>query len=239
MYDRVSNSMGSVMTLQFSVAAFAGMAAAMVVPSVRHTVPRWVEAPIWLGLIITSWLAITNAQQANTRYLTESAAWGADQIVNTSFGLMLAAFIAWMAEHRYVIANAVVTLAGADTLAVAIVWSYRRAQDGQPRIMLGDWFEVPLQRTPATDRVAVPYALDELNRRAERAAVKLGAAAVAWLVPIITARYRQAETNAHVVDIRALLSAQSIGWYGPIVLAPEGHGSIREYGENESDRLAS
>src|SRR5207245_177359 len=120
---------------------------------------------------------------------------------------MLAAFFAWMAEHRYVIANAVVTLAGADILAIAIVWSYRRAQEEQPRIMLGDWFEVPLQRTPATDRVAVPYALDELNRRAERAAVKLGAAARRWLGPISPARYRRAANTRHLGAQRALASA--------------------------------
>jgi len=230
--------MGSVMTLQFSAAAFTGMAAAMIVPSVRRALPRWVEALIWLGLVVTCLMAITDVNQGNTRLLTESAAWGADQIVNTSFGLMVAAFLVWLGEHRYVIANAVATLAGADVLALAILRSYRRGQAGQLRIALGEWFEVPLERAPVP--APVPYALDEWNRRAENAAAVLGAALLSRLAPLITGRYAQAVTDAQVIDVRVLLAAQSIGWYGPIVLTPGSHGSIREDGrEHDSDRLAS
>jgi len=220
------------------------MAVAMIAPTVRHAVPRWLEALIWLGLIVTSWLAITNNQEVNTRHLTESAAWGADQIVNTSIGLVLAAareaVLLWLGEHRYAIANAVITLAGTDILALALVRSWRQSQGWHPRIALGDWFEVPLELAPAPAHVEVPYALDEWNRRAERASARLGTALLSKLVDMMTWLDAHLVSDAQMINTDALLSLQSIGWYGPIVLAPEPRGSIRLDGtENESDRLAS
>lgn len=309
--------MGTLIPLQFSVALFAGMAAAMIVPPVRRSVPRVIEAIIWLGLIVACWLAVTNISEANTRYLTESAAWGVNQIVGTAFGLLIAGVIAWLAEHRFVIANVMVTLAGADLLLLALFRSHRKAVESQPRILLGEWIEVPLYRVPAPAAVPVQSAMDILNRRAEHAAAMFGAAFLTWLVQLLIwtrdvvipqARARQAEavaagrvqalagleslreraiqlqvraralrtayspaitslavragqvldraavgdahvaefggsrvvTDDQVINIRALLSAQSIGWYGPIVPAPVGMGSLREEGqEDESDRLAS
>jgi hypothetical protein len=286
--------MGTWTALQVSVALFAGMAAAMVIPRVRRSVPRLVEGIIWLGLIVACWMAITNIQQANVRYLTESVAWGADQIINTTIGLMFAGLFVWIGEHRCVIANAVVLVLGADILALALVRGHRRAQRSLPRIKLGEWIEVPLHRAPALQPAAVPYAMDEWNRRAEHAAAMLGAAFLMWSVQMLIwtrdvvvphARARQAQavaagrvqavarleslrervirvqaatrmaigqtglvgpqddrnlTDDQVINIRALLSAQSIGWYGPVAPAPHGRASMREKGrEDESDRLAS
>jgi hypothetical protein len=232
--------MGSVMTLQFCMAAFAGVAAAMIVPPVRRAVPRWAEALIWLGLIVSCWMAITGLGQANSRFLTDSIAWGSDQIVNTTLGLMFAAFLGWMVEHRFVIANAVVTLAGADILALALVWSWRVGQGWQPRIALREWFEVPLEHNAAPVPVTVPYALDEWNPRLERALRRLGAAILKRMVPLITAPYVRAVTEADVIDVHAVLSAQSIGWYGPIVLASEPNRvTLEDSMEHEQDRLAS
>ena len=304
--------------MQFSVALFAGMAAAMVVPRVRRSVPRVVEGVIWLGLIVACWMAITNVQQANVRYLTESAAWGADQILNTTIGLMIAGMFAWIGEHRFVIAKVVVLVLGTDILALALVRGHRQAQSSLPRIKLGEWIEVPLHRSPALQPAAVPYAMDEWNRRAERAAAIFGAAVLVWFVQMLIwtrdvvvpqARARQAQalaagrvqavaglellrekaallqatarlwqveratpalagfavgagkaldkvaigqaglaglggdwnlTDDQVINIRALMSAQSIGWYGPVVPAPNALASQREEGrETESDRLAS
>ncbi len=232
------------MTLQFSVAAFAGMAVAMIAPRVRHSLPRWLEALIWLGLIFTCWRAITNIQEANARYLTESVAWGANQVVSTSIGLVLAAareaVLLWLGEHRYAIANAVITLAGTDILALAMVRSWRHGQGWHPRVVLGDWYEVPLERAPAPAPVEVPYALDEWNRRAELASARLGTALLSKLVHVMTSLNAQPVSDAQMINIDALLSMQSMGWYGPIVLAPERPGSIRVDGtENESGRLAS
>jgi hypothetical protein len=276
--------MGTSMDLELSVALFAGMAAAMIVSPVRRSVPRWMEVLIWLGLIVACWLVVTHLKEAKVRFLTESAAWGAGQIVNTSIGLMVAGLLAWMSENRFVIANAVVMLTGADVLLLAMLRSRRQAEERQPRILLGEWIEFPLHRTPAAAPVAVPYAVDEWNRRAERAAAMLGAAFLTWFthlliwtrdVVIPQARARQAQvvaagrvqlaarleplreraiqlhvaafgeagralTDDQVTNLRALLSAQSIGWYGPIMPAPTGVAWDREEGqEHESDRLAS
>jgi hypothetical protein len=301
--------------LQFSLALFAGMAAAMVVPPVRRSVPRWMEAAIWLGLVVTCWLAVTNIAQVNTRKLTESAVWGADQIVNTSIGLMFAGMFGWVADHRFVIANAVVLMVGADLLALVMIRSYRKGIGWQPRVRLGEWIELPLHRTLAPASVARPYAMDEWNRRAEHATAMLAAAFLTWFVQMLIwardvvipqARARQAQavsagrvqaaagletlrerafrlqasarswqaehgpainglaaragqaldravvgreladspgerpmTADQVVNIRALLSAQSIGWYGPIVSAPRVGQEGEEGREHESDRLAS
>jgi hypothetical protein len=309
--------MGNTTMLQFSLALFAGMAAAMVVPPVRRSVPRWMEASIWLGLVVTCWLAITNIEQVNTRKLTESAAWGADQIVNTSIGLVFASMLGWVADHRFVIANAVVLMVGADILVLVLIRSHRRAVGWQPRVRLGEWIEVPMHRAPARVPAAAPYVMDEWNRRSEHATAMLAAAFLTWFVQMLIwtrdvvvpqARVRQAQaveagrmqaaarletlrerafrwqasarswqtehapainglaaragqvldravvrgggvadlpgeramTADQVVNVHALLSAQSIGWYGPIAPAPPPAGSPDGEGrEHESDRLAS
>lgn len=240
--------------LQLSVALLVGTAAAMMVSPVRRSVPRWMEALIWLGLIVTCWLAVTNVKEAYVRQLTESLAWGVDQIVKTSVGLMLAAVLAWMSDHRYPIAYAVVILVGADMLLAALIRTHRQAEESLPRILLGEWIEIPLQGAPA--RVEVPYAMGELNRRAERGLERLGAASLAWLVNLMFwARTRLAErvlgrlafgdtdqdlTDEQVLNITALLRAQSIGWYGPVLSVRPGIKSIPDEGqEDESDQLAS
>jgi hypothetical protein len=262
------------------VALFAGMAAAMVVPRVRRSVPSVVEGIIWLGLIVACWMAITHVEQANVRYLTESAAWGADQIINTTIALMFAAMFAWIGEHRFVIANVVVLMLGADMLALALVRGYRQAESSLPRIKLGEWIEIPLHHAPAIQPAVVPYAMEEWNRRAERAAAMLAAAFLVWFVQMLfwtrdvvvpRARARQALavsglavragialdkvaigqsglaglgdqnlTDDQVIDIHTLMGAQSIGWYGPVLPAPDARALQREEGsETEPDRLAS
>jgi hypothetical protein len=217
-------------------------------------VPRWIEALIWIALLVACWLAVTNEKEAHVRYLTESVAWGLDQIIKTSFGLVLAAVLAWMSDHRYPIAHAVVMLVGADMLLVALIRTHRQAEESLPRILLGEWIEIPLQPTPAP--VEVPYAMNELNRRAERGLATLGAAFLVWLVKLMSwTRARlagrvlrglafgdtdQGVTDEQVVTITALLRAQSIGWYGPILTVRPGVRSSREEGqEDESDQLAS
>jgi len=303
--------------LQFSLALFAGMAAAMVLPPVRRSVPRWMEASIWLGLVVTCWLAITNIEQVNTRKLTESAAWGADQIVNTSIGLVFTSMLGWVADHRFVIANAVVLVVGADILVLVLIRSHRRAVGWQARVRLGEWIEVPMHRVPARVPAAAPYVMDEWNRRSEHATAMVAAAFLTWFVQMLIwtrdvvipqATVRQAQaveagrvqaaagletlrerafrwqasarswqtehapaidglaaraghmldravvrgggvadfpgehamTADQVVNVHALLNAQSIGWYGPIAPAPPRAGSAGEEGrEHESDRLAS
>ncbi len=237
--------MGEWLTLQFSVALFAGMALAMIVPPVRRSVPRWMEVLIWLGLIVTCWLAITNLQHTSTRFLTESVAWGANQIVNTSIGLMIGSVFGSISDHRFVIANAVVTLVGADILLLALLRSHRKGVGWQPRILLGEWIEVPLLRAPAPAPAAVPYALDDWNRRAERATATLGAAILGGLVQVMIwtrdvvipqARARQARD---ALD-RAAFGDANLAMVGPIVPAPPSLRLVEREGEGSgSDRLAS
>jgi hypothetical protein len=249
--------------MPLSVAFCAGTAAAMLVSPVRRSVPRWIEALIWIALLVACWLAITNEKEAPVRYLTESVAWGLDQIIKTSFGLILSGLLAWMSDHRYGIADAVVMLLGSDILLLALLRTRRQADALQPRILLGEWIEYPKRGAPAP--LEVPYAMDEWNRRAERAAATLGVAFLTWLVNLMVwsrdlviprARAFQAQvvaagrvafggpghamTDDDVINIQALLAAQSIGWYGPIVPAAPGVDSNDEEGrEDESDRLAS
>lgn len=251
------------MDLPVSVALCTATAAAMLVAPVRRSVPRWIEALIWIALVATCWLAVTNLKDANVRFFTESVAWGIDQVARTSFGLLLSGLLAWMSDHRYGIANAVVMLAGADILLLALLRTQRQGEAMQPRILLGEWIEYPLRLEPA--RVEVPYALDEWNRRAELAAAMLGVALLSWLVSVMIwtrdgvislARARTTQvlaacrvafggpghalTDDQVINIQALLAAQSIGWYGPIVAVASGADSSGEQGqEDESDRLAS
>lgn len=266
--------MANSLDLQLSVALLIGTAAAMIVPPVRRSVPRWVEAAIWIGLITACWLAVTNLKDANVRFLTDSLAWGADQIVKTSFGLMVAGALAWASEHRFPIAYATVILLGTDVLALALVRTNRQADEQLPRVLLGEWIEVPLRTA-----VEVPYAMNEWNRRAEVAAAMVGAAFLTWLVNLmIWARdaghvrasagleslreraiqlgasvragrpFRRvaladsdhALTDDQVINITALLRAQSIGWYGPILPVRAGVVSnIEEERQHESDQLAS
>jgi len=309
--------MGNPVTLQVSVAVFAGMAAAMIVPPVRRSVPRWIEAAIWLGLIVSCWLAVTNIQEAGTKNLTAAAAWAADQIVNTSFGLLFAAVVGWLGEHRFSIANALVVVAGADVLFLTLMRSYRRSAGWKPKVKLGEWVELPLELVAPPAPARGPDAMQVLNRRAEHATATLGAAFLTWFVQLLIwtrdvfvprAQARQAQAMAtgraraagglaslrerailvqgsardwhaknapaitdaaaragqvldravvgdsssfvlgperrltpdQALSIRALLSAQSIGWYGPIVPAPSGSAPEGEEGmADESDRLAS
>lgn len=233
------------MTLQFSVALFASMALAMIVPPIRRSVPRWTEAFIWLGLIVTCWLAITHLQHTSTRLLTESVAWGANQIVNTSIGLMIGGVLGWISDHRFVIANAVVTLVGADILLLALLRSHRRGVGWQPRILLGEWIEVPLYRAPVPAPVPVPYALDEWNRRAERATAMLGAAILAGLVQLMIWTRDVVIPRARVrpagdAPDRAAFGDANLAMVGPIVPAPPSLRLVEREGEgSESDRLAS
>lgn len=241
------------MDMPLSVALCAGAAAAMLVSPVRRSVPRWMEGLVWIALIVACWLAVANLKDANVRYLTDSVAWGIDQIFRTSFGLVLSGLLAWMSDHRYAIADAVVMLLGADILLLAMLRSRRQAEALQPRILLGEWIEYPLRGAPA--RVEVPYALDEWNRRAEHAAAMFGAALLSWTRAVVIPRARarvlaasrvafggpgRAMTDDEVLNIQALLAAQSIGWYGPILPAPSGVATdIEEGHEDESDQLAS
>lgn len=270
---------------------------------------------MWIGLVTVCVMGIVSVTDPHARELTTSAAWGADQVINTMAGLMGAGIVGWISDHRFAIATLVLILAALDMLMLACLRSIRLAARQRPRVRLREWMELPL---PALTPVAVTpplYRVERMNRRlgvavAFAAATVLGStasfalwardvvlpgqsrrlahaaeagrvqsragleslrdtaaqlqfAARAWYeaaaAPAVSEATSKAAhairsaaragreaasteaASAQVVDIHALLSAQSIGWYGPLSPAPtttaqqgDEHGD-----EPRSDRLAS
>jgi len=298
--------------LQFSIALFTGMVAATLVPPVRKSIPRPVEILAWTALVSVCVIGIISNTSPNARELTTSAIWGIDQVISTLVGLLGAGLIGWLADNRFAVATVVMFVLGADILALMLVRSYRKSRGWQPQVRLMEWMELP-RLAPATPQtVAVPHALDELNRKWGAAATIAGAALLTWLLNFaIWSRDvmlpRQAERLAHAaavgrvgsragleslrdtasqlqfaarawytaagapavndlatkattavrsartgrgaeapglassqdVDIRVLLSAQSIGWYGPVRPAPAVREEEDEDASQQTDRLAS
>lgn len=299
--------------LQFSIALFTGMVAATFVPPVRRSIPRPVEVILWIALVTVCLIGVTSITDPNARELSASAAWGADQILNTTMGLLLGGVGGWFVDHRFAIASWLIIVAGADIFALIFLGSWRSARAWQPRVRLREWMElpVPARAAPARTPVVATDPLAAFNRRVA-AATALAAATVltrlldasiwtrdvmlprearrlahAALVGRVESRARlegMREATAHlqyaarawyaaagqpainglagkatgavrtaraaqrglrpagqVVDIQAILSAQSIGWYGPFSTVPvpplEGDHDVAE--SEQSDRLAS
>ena len=257
-------------------------------------------------------LGILSITSPDARELTTSAAWGIDQVISTLVGLLGAGLLGWLADNRFTIATIVVFVAGADILGLAMIRSYKKGRGWQPQVRLVEWMELPRLAAPAPQRLVVPYAIDELNRKWAAAAAVAGAALLTWLVNFaIWSRDvllpRQAERLAHAaavgrvgsragleslrdtsaqlqfaarawytaagapavndlaakasaavhtvrtgrgveasglapsqaVDIRVLLSAQSIGWYGPMRPASMAREEEEEDASGQTGRLAS
>jgi hypothetical protein len=298
--------------LQFSIALFTGMVAATLVPPVRKSIPRPVEILAWTALLLACVIGIIGIASPNARELTMSAVWGIDQVISTLVGLLGAGLVGWLADNRFAVATVVMFVLGADILALALVRSFRKSRGWQPRVRLIEWMELPRLAPAPPQPVAVPYALDELNRKWGAAAAIAGAALLTWLLNFaIWSRDvllpRQAERLARAaaagrvgsragleslrdtaaqlqfaarawytaagapavndlttkattavrsvrtargaeapglgpsraVDIRVLLSAQSIGWYGPVRPAPAVREEEDEDASQRTDRLAS
>lgn len=290
--------------LQFSIALFTGMVAATLVPPVRKSIPRPIEVALWVVFVTVCVIGVINITNPKARELTTSAFWGIDQVINTLVGLMGAGALGWMVDHRFTIATCAVVVFSVDVLALSIARSYRQALASQPRVRLGEWMVMP-RRSPEAEPPAVPYALDELNRKwaaafavagaalltslvslsiwardvllphpAERLAraaavgrvesrarlesfrdtasqlqfaarslyTAAGAPAVQGLAAKATEAARTARTarGGRVADVHVLLSAQSIGWYGP--MRPVVAATVEEEEEDakgRADRLAS
>ncbi|HET7418776.1 MAG TPA: hypothetical protein VFL27_00175 [Candidatus Dormibacteraeota bacterium] len=299
--------------LQFCIALFTGMVAATFIPPVRRSIPRPVEVILWIALITVCAVGVVSITDPNARELSASAAWGADQVINTTVGLLFSGFGGWLSDHRFSIASWMVIVAGADIFLLMFIGSWRNGQAWRPRVRLREWMELPVPARAALVRQPVHAdALAGVNRRIAAAAVVAGATALArmvdasiWLrdvvVPGGARRLSQAavvgrvesgarleglrEVTAHlqyaarawyaaagepafnelatrasgamraaravrrarlragqVVDIQALLNAQSIGWYGPFSAMPaqpfeEGDTDATE--QQRPNRLAS
>jgi hypothetical protein len=273
------------LVLQFSIALFAGMVASTFVPHVRKSIPKVVEVLLWVGLVTVCALGVLSITDPNARELSSSAAWGVDQVINTTVGLLLGGVGAWMLEHRFAIATWLVVLVGVDLIALALLRSRREGMGWQPRVLLGEWMEMPVPGLTAPIPAAASNPITELNRGLAGALaiagttllagavnLSMGAhevlvsgrskspasleslgeatshlqhAARAWFVAVSQSAdqgLRQYRLRpGQVVNIRELLTAQSIGWYGPLSLGPSTPASGEQDGtESErADRLAS
>jgi hypothetical protein len=297
--------------LQFSIALFTGMVAATFVPPVRRAIPRPVEIVLWVAFVTVCVLGVASISDPNARELSTSALWGADQIINTTVGLMLGGLGAWISGHRFNIASWLVVIAGADAFALMFFASLRGARQWQPRVRLREWMEIPVPaHQPALARtqqaaadpivtanqrivtwsaiaataafakmvevslwvrdVMVPHHASRLahaaaaGRAQSRARLDslrdatdlLQFAARSWYAaagePVInelasrTARAARRSLKpvalkpGELIDIQALLSAQSIGWYGPLTAGPLLSPGEHDAAESQrSDRLAS
>lgn len=304
--------------LQFSIALFTGMVGATFIPPVRRSIPKPVEVLLWVALLTVCAIGILSVADPNARELSASAAWGADQMINSLVGATAGASIeglsSWVSDHRFAIASWMTIIAGADIFALVLLRSRRTGQVWQPRIRLREWMEMPL--TPVLpEPVPVSDPIGDLNRkiaasiaiagtttltnvlnfsiwlrdvfvprektRIARAALAsrshsrsgleslrdiaahLQYAAMAWYAaagqPAVSEiavkangavqQARQAQRAlrpvtskaGQVVDIRALVNAQSIGWYGPMLAAPTAPGEDEIDGTKteRTDRLAS
>jgi len=303
--------------LQFSIALFTGMVAATFVPPVRRAIPRPVEVLLWIALVTACVLGVLSITDPNARELSTSAAWGADQIINTMVSLILGGFGAWILDHRFAIASWMVLIAGVDIFALIFLSSLRNAKPWQPRVRLREWMELPVtERTaPARRRLVQGDPLAGINRRLAAATAIGATAAMAkmvdlsiWVRDVVVPREARRLAHAaatgrseskarleslreatahlnyaarawymaagepavsvlavkatgavrgparaakrglapvamragHVIDIQALLSAQSLGWYGPLGDGLTPSPGVEDDAEPQrSDRLAS
>ncbi len=298
--------------LQFSIALFTGMVAATLVPAVRKALPRVVEVGLWIAFVTVCVFGVASITDVRARELSSSAVWGTDQLLNTLVMQLLGGALAWVSDHRFVIATWLLIVAGADALALNLVRSMRNARSWQPRIRLGEWMEVPVPGAALPAIVPVADPLEDLNRRLASGAAILGSALLTGLlnmaiwardvfVPASAASVVQAARGGRtqsrarleamrdaaehlgfaarawyaaaaapaldrlavqaagamrsvqpaiqpaevapgqVIDIQALVGAQSIGWFGPLSpIPPSLEGQGKDGGEPQHpDRLAS
>lgn len=159
------------------------MVAATFAPGVRRMMPRWFEMAVWGMFIFVCWLGIASIKEPHARELTDAVNWAVGQIATTLLALAGSGVHDALVANRFVIANAVVTLFGADLLALALISSHKKGQVWQPKVRLGEWLELPAAApTAAPIAEPVPYAIAELNERWAAATSTAGAAAATWSV---------------------------------------------------------
>ena len=174
------------MGMQFTIALCAGLVAATLAPAVRRSIPRWFEMTMWAALIFVCWIGIASIKEPHVRELTDSVNWAVGQIATTLLGLAGANVRDVLLANRFTIANAAVTLFGADLLALALISSYREGRAWQPQIRLREWMELPAATaSQAATMELAPSAIDELNDRLAATTATAGAAAATWSVQFL------------------------------------------------------
>ncbi len=161
------------------------MVAATFAPSIRRLMPRWFEVALWVALIFVCWLGVASITDPHARELTSSINWALGEIVNTMIGLAGLSFLDMLHANRFAIANAVVTLFGADLLALALVSTYREGRGRRPKVRLGEWMELRAAPVPVLAEPPLPDAVGELNERLAAASVTASAAAATWSVQFL------------------------------------------------------
>ena len=169
------------MGMQFTIALCAGLVAATLAPAVRRSIPRWFEMTMWAALIFVCWIGIASIKEPHVRELTDSVNWAVGQIAATLLGLAGANARDVLLANRFTIADWVVTVFGADLLALALISSYKEGRAWQPQIRLVDWMEFPAAATSQMAAVQLaPSAIDDLNEKLAVATASAGAAAATW-----------------------------------------------------------
>jgi hypothetical protein len=171
---------GTPLGLQFSIALCTAMVAATFAPTIRRVIPRWFEVALWVALIFVCWWGIAGIKDAQARELTAAINWAAGRIFNTLIGMAGLSVGDMLHANRFAIANVVVTLFGADLLALALLSSRRKAHGWQPKVRLRDWMEIPTTPAPVLLQAPVPDPVDEINVRLAATTAAAGAAAAMW-----------------------------------------------------------
>lgn len=177
--------MGTPLGLQFSIALCTALVAATFAPTIRRVIPRWFEVALWVALIVVCWWGVAGIKDQNARELTASINWGAGRIFNILIGVAGLSVVDMLHANRFAIANAVVTLFGADLLALALLTSSREGRGWQPNVRLRDWMEMPAAPIPAVLQVPVPDPVEVINKRLAAATATAGAAAATWSVQFL------------------------------------------------------
>jgi len=173
------------MGFQFSIALCTALVAATFLPTIRRLIPTWFEIALWVALIFVCWLGVASIRDPHARELTSSINWALGQIVNTLIGLAGLGILDVLHANRFTIANAVVTLFGADLLALALLSTHREAHGWQPKVRLGEWMELPAAPVQTAVKAADSDAVEELNERLAAATATAGAAAATWSVQFL------------------------------------------------------
>ncbi|HLZ95040.1 MAG TPA: hypothetical protein VKT20_06905 [Candidatus Dormibacteraeota bacterium] len=173
--------MGDAMVSELLIAIFAGM---VLIATFRRNTPVAVEIVLWVGLVWVCILGVSDARTPQARALTSAAVWGASQLVGTMAGLAEQGAVQWVADRRFMIADWIVLIFGADLLVLTLLLSHREALGWQPRVRLGDWMELPRLMRPVPVPATVS-AVDEINERFNVWAPVATAAALTWLTLLL------------------------------------------------------